>query len=157
MAEPKNGSTAAPATKMEAVERTLKELGSDTMPVAIKEHLKKRYGMEISAAVASDYKKRLKKKAKAAGTPETAKQTATPAVAQAAAPLKKAVAPAKKTVPPVKKVAAAKPPASASETPKKANGTKGGSVLLDDVLTAKALLDRVGLDNLKALIEGLAK
>ena len=128
MADPKNGS--APATKMEAVERTLADRGYETMPVAIKEHLKKKYGMEISAAVASDYKKRLKKKAKAAGTPETAKPAAMPPVAQAAAPLKKAAAPAKKTVPPVIKVAAAKPPASAQETPKKASGTKGGNAVL---------------------------
>jgi hypothetical protein len=157
MAEPKNGSIAAPATKMEAVERTLKELGSDTMPVAIKEHLKKRYGMEISAAVASDYKKNIKQRAKVAGTPETAKRAAMPPVAQAAAPLKKAAAPARKIVPPVKKVVTPKAQASGQETPKKANGTNGGTVLLDDVLTAKALLDRVGLDNLRTLIEGLAK
>jgi hypothetical protein len=113
--------------------------------------------MEISAAVASDYKKKLKQRAKAAATRETAKPAVTPPVAPVPAPLKKAAAPAKKTVAPVKKVAPAKPQASAAETPEKANGTKGGSVLLDDVLTAKVLLDRVGLDNLRTLIEGLAR
>jgi hypothetical protein len=157
MAERKNGSMATPATKMEAVEQTLKELGSDTMPMAIKEHLKKRYGMEISAAVASDYKKKVKQRAKAATTPDAAKPAVTPPVAQAPAPLKKAAVPAKKTVPPVKKVAAPKSQASGLETPKKANGANGGSVLLDDVLTAKALLDRVGFNNLRTLIEGLAR
>jgi hypothetical protein len=157
MAEPKNGTAAAPATKMEAVERTLAELGRGTLPMAIKAHLKKRYGIEISAAVASDYKKKLNNKAKAAAKPETPKPTAAPSVAQTALPPKKAVAPAKKPAPPAKDAVAPKPQAAAPQTPKKANGTNGGSVLLEDVLTAKALLDRVGLDKLRTLIEGLAK
>jgi hypothetical protein len=157
MAEPKNGTAAAPTTKMEAVERTLVELGSDTMPVAIKDHLKKRYGMVISADVASNYKKKLKKKAKAAAKPEAQKPAATPTVARAASPVKKAAAPAKQPAPRAKKAAVPKPQAAAPHPPKKANGTNGGSVLLEDVLTAKTLLDRVGLDNLRTLIEGLAK
>jgi hypothetical protein len=157
MAEPKNGTAAAPATKMEAVERTLAELGRGTLPMAIKAHLKKRYGIEISAAVASDYKKKLKKKAKAAAKPEAPKPAAVPSVAQAASPVKKAAAPAKQPAPRAKKAAVPKPRAASPQPPKKANGTNGGSVLLEDVLTAKTLLDRVGPDKLRTLIEGLAK
>ena len=42
------------------------------MPVAIKDHLKRRYGIEITAHVASNYKKKLKKMAReAAGTSVT--------------------------------------------------------------------------------------
>ena len=154
MADPKNGSAAAPATKMEAVERTLKELGKDTMPLEIKDHLKKRYGMEISANVASNYKKKLKARAKAAGKGDAATPAAPQPVATAALPPTKPAAPAKKAAPPPKKAVAPKVPATPA--PKKTNGASG-SVLLDDVLTAKALLDRVGLENLRTLIEGLAK
>jgi hypothetical protein len=152
MADSESGS-AAPTTKMEAVERTLAELGKDTMPVAISDHLKKRYNMEISPDVASNYKKKLKKKAKAAGKPETAKPAATQPVATAALPPTKPVAPAKKATPPAKKAVAKVP---ATPAPKKTNGASG-SVLLEDVLTAKTLLDRVGLDALRTLIEGLAR
>jgi hypothetical protein len=157
MAEPKNGTAAAPATKMEAVERTLAEFGRGTLPMAIKAHLKKRYGMEISAAVASDYKKKLNNKAKAAAKPEAPKPAAAPSVVQVASVVKKAAAPPKKPAPPAKKAIAPKPQAASPQPPNKANGTNGASVLLEDVLTAKTLLDRVGLDKLRTLIEGLAK
>ncbi len=167
MAAQKNGPTAAPATKMEAVGRALRELGPDAMPLAIKDHLKKRYNIEISAAVASDYKKKLKKKAKAAAKPAVAPSASTPGptpTSKAAAPVKESALPAKKSAPLVKKAAApprnvvtAKRQGPASQALHKADETRDGSVLLEDVLTAKALLDRVGADKLRRLIDGLAR
>jgi hypothetical protein len=132
------------------------------MPMAIKDHLKKHYGIEISAHVVSNYKKKLAKQAKLAGQPQEAKpaDTApvlTPAVKTETSPAKAPTAPAKKPAPPAKKAAAPKPPPSAPQAPKQATGTNGGNILLDDVLTAKELLDRVGADKLRTLIDGLAK
>ena len=84
----KNGSTGGTAaakdpaggmTKMDAVKKAIEKLGPDAMPVAIKDHLKRQYGIEISADVASNYKMQLK--AKAAGGPP-----ATTSAALSAAP-----------------------------------------------------------------------
>src|SRR5258708_3586182 len=150
MAEPKNGPTTAPATKMEAVQRTLQKLGQDAMPLAIKDHVKKQYNIEISAAVASDYKKQLKKKAKDAAKPRAAKPVAAPAApTPAATPAPKAAAPVKKMGPSGKRVVAAKIQAPAPQAPRKVFGTPDGSILLEDVLTVKALPDRVGADKLR--------
>jgi hypothetical protein len=52
-----------------------------------------------------------------------------------------------------KQPAAPAAPASKPRAPR----ASGGSVLLEDVLTAKALLDRIGAERLRVLIDGLAK
>ncbi len=157
MAGQKSETAAAPRTKMEAVKRTLQERGRDLKPLAIKEHVKRRYGIEISAAVASDYKKKLLKQAKAAATPQAAtpavaSQAAAPPAPKASAPVKKASSPAKGTAAPKRQAPAARPQKKAAE-----DAHRGGSILLEDVLTVKALLDRVGADRLRTLIDGLAK
>jgi hypothetical protein len=41
--------------------------------------------------------------------------------------------------------------------PARGNGSSRTSILLEDVLTAKILIDRVGAGPLKTLIDGLAK
>ena len=161
MAEQTNGKAKAQISKMEAVTQTLQEFGRDIMPLAIKDHLKKRYGIEISADVASNYKKKLVKKANLAAqvqatkpadtapvlTPPVKTETSPPAASRAA----------KKPAPPAKKAAAPKQQPPAPQVPEQASATSGGNILLDDVLTAKELLDRVGVDNLRTLIDGLAK
>jgi hypothetical protein len=130
MANRENGTPTGAISKIEAVTRTLQEFGPKIMPLAIKDHVKKRYSIEISASVASNYKKKLVKKAKLAGQPLAA--TAAGAVPSA-----------RKGRPPAKKAA---------------NGIRpGDTILLEDVLTTKTLLDRVGADRLRALINGLAK
>jgi hypothetical protein len=50
-------------------------------------------------------------------------------------------------------------PAASSAPAMKAAPAKAanGAILLEDVLTAKELLDRVGADKLRTLIDGLAK
>jgi hypothetical protein len=163
MAEQANGKAKAPTSKLDAVKETLQKLGRNMMPLAIKDHLKKHYGIEISADVASNYKKRLAKQAKAAApAPQAAKpaDTApvlTPPVKTETSPPKTPAAPAKKPALPAKRAAVPKPPPPAPQATKQAPETSGGNILLDDVLTAKELLDRVGADKLRTLIDGLAK
>src|SRR5205807_1873238 len=92
MADKKNPSPAAgvsqgkvPAsglTKFEAVKRAQAALGKDAMPLALRDYVKKKYGVEISGEVASSYKKALKRKQKTAAKPAAAPK---PAVAKAAA------------------------------------------------------------------------
>jgi hypothetical protein len=55
-----------------------------------------------------------------------------------------------------KKPAAPAAPAAPDSKPR-APRAAGGSILLEDVLTAKALLDRIGAERLHVLIDGLAK
>ena len=62
--DPKGGKAKGEMTKWDAVKKTLADLGWDIMPVAIKDHLKKEYGIEITAHVASNYKKKLKRMAR---------------------------------------------------------------------------------------------
>jgi hypothetical protein len=163
LAEQANGKAKAPTSKLDAVKETLQKLGRNMMPLAIKDHLKKHYGIEISADVASNYKKKLAKQAKAAApAPQAAKpaDTApvlTPPVKTETSPPKTPAAPAKKPALPAKKAAVPKPPPPAPQATKQAPETSGGNILLDDVLTAKELLDRVGADKLRTLIDGLAK
>jgi hypothetical protein len=71
-------------TKIDAVKRALSELGRDAKPLAIKDHVKSRFGIDISADVASNYKKQLKK-AKPGRKPAGRKPAAKPQ-AKAAAP-----------------------------------------------------------------------
>jgi hypothetical protein len=51
-------------TKLEGVKRALAELGPDAMPLAIKDYLKTKLGIDISGDVASTYKKTLARQAK---------------------------------------------------------------------------------------------
>jgi hypothetical protein len=55
-----SGSASSDITKMEGVRRALAELGPDAKPVAIRDYLQNRFGMEISRDVVSVYKRDLK-------------------------------------------------------------------------------------------------
>ena len=59
-------------TKMEGVRRALAELGPDAKPLAIKGYLRSRFRLDISADVASNYKKLLAKRARSAKQPPAA-------------------------------------------------------------------------------------
>jgi hypothetical protein len=88
MANKKNGpqqpgtQPGQPATKMEAVQRALGEMGRDAKPLAIQAFVKDRFGVAISAATASQYKKVLAERARKRGRP---KKAASPARERAAA------------------------------------------------------------------------
>jgi hypothetical protein len=167
----KNGSAATPGeatakapaagiNKLEAVRRTLAKLGWEAKPTEIQSHVKKTYGIEMTTDHISTYKADLARKAREAGEP----------VPQAAPPVKKPTAPKPQASAAKPQTSAAKPPAQAAKKPPAVSpasaapaqaeggaGSSGGSILLEDVLTAKQLLDRVGADKLRILLDGLAK
>jgi hypothetical protein len=124
--------------KMEAVRKTLSSLGREAKPTEMQAYIKKTFGIEMTKDHISNYKGDiLRKEAESAGGSATA---------QAATSANKPAAPKPSTP------AAAVTPAS--HQPRAADGS---SILLEDVLTAKILLDRVGADKLRTLIDGLAK
>jgi hypothetical protein len=134
MAEQKTDTpTAAPAphklSKTDAVRKSFARLGKKAMPKAVQQDVKKTYGLDVSANHISSIKAEL------AGKPGAKK----PAPKKAAAN------------PPVKKVEA---PKAASAVPS-ANG-KQPLVSIEDVLTLKAIVGRVGASHVKTLIDGLS-
>ena len=58
---PKNG---ADVSKMERVRRALQVLGSDAMPLEIRDFLKKEFGVDMDAQTISNYKSTLKNKSR---------------------------------------------------------------------------------------------
>ncbi|HYT88451.1 MAG TPA: hypothetical protein VEL76_07065 [Gemmataceae bacterium] len=85
-------------TKIDGVKAALAKLGQKAKPLAIKEYLKKEFGLDISTDVASNYKKTLAKRAKkakakapakaAAPAPKPAAALAAPKAATGGIPLK---------------------------------------------------------------------
>lgn len=51
-------------SKLAMVRQILGELGKDTMPAAIQEHLKSKFGVQMSTAMVSNYKSTILKKGK---------------------------------------------------------------------------------------------
>ena len=123
-------------TKLEAVKRALAKLGKDATPSQMQPYIKATFGIEMTTDHISTSKGTLASRARKAAE-----------AAQLAASAKKP-APAMPQSP-----AAASTPAMKAAPAKAANG----AILLEDVLTAKELLDRVGADKLRTLIDGLAK
>jgi hypothetical protein len=64
-----NNGVGAVGSKTEAVRRALEELGPDAKPLAIQEHVKDRYGVEITTKVISVYKGKLGKRGRKRGRP----------------------------------------------------------------------------------------
>jgi hypothetical protein len=122
-----------PISKLEAVRRTMKKLGDSATPSEMKPYIKAKFGHDMTTDHISTSKGDILRKARQAA--EAAQLTASgrkPAAAAAA--------------PSSAKTAAAPTSAKAAD----------GAILLEDVLIAKDLLDRVGVDNLRTLIDGLA-
>jgi hypothetical protein len=134
------GKTSSPVgetalTKREGVRRALADLGKDAKPLRIKDYVKDKFGIDISASVVSFYKKDLKKRKKGASKAKAAPAKTSPKAAPKTA-VKKATAKLQKRTAPAAR----------------ANG-----IGLDDVRTVKALVGRVGADNLRKLIDLVAK
>jgi hypothetical protein len=116
-------------TKAEVVRRALGDLGRDAKPLELKDHILKRYGIEMSAEHISTEKRKAllqgagKGKAVAAGAP------AQPSAARTAEPRVPASTPA----------------------------AESALVGLDDVVKIKDLVDRVGASSLKQLIDVFAR
>jgi len=162
-------------TKMDAVKKAMDKLGPQAKPLEIKDYVLNHFRIEISGDVANSYKKEWNRRArKAAGAAQPA---AKPQAAAARPQVGKSTAngsPREERKP----EPAAKPPASApkaqSQAPKRqataprapvamaaprATADKGtaAAVPLQDIATAKELLQRVGAERLRALIELLAE
>jgi hypothetical protein len=116
-------------TKMDGVKQAMASLGGDAKPLAIQKFMKDKLGVDISTGVISSYKKEFARRAaKARGKPAGA-------VVKGAAQVKPASAPAP---------AAAAPASKAGGKP---------AIPLDDILTVKALVGRLGAGPLKTLID----
>jgi hypothetical protein len=125
------GAAASGLSKMDAVRRAMGELGNDALPKRIQAFVKERFGVVMTNDHVSDCKKKILKKGKG-----KAKRAAAKPQAQTAAARTKAV-----PAPPVRPAPA--PPARA--------------IALADVEATKSLVERVGADSLKRLIDVLAR
>jgi hypothetical protein len=72
-------------SKIDGVKQALASLGANAKPLAIKDYLKTKLGIEISADVASNYKKTLAKRAKK-GRRKSSAKAAAPAPKKVATP-----------------------------------------------------------------------
>jgi hypothetical protein len=63
---PKNRVNGQAISKMEAVRRTLAELGNDAMPGAIQKHIKEKFGVQMDPNMISNYKSAIKSASKSA-------------------------------------------------------------------------------------------
>lgn len=114
-------------TKIEAVRRALAHMGRKAKPADMQPYIKSEFGIEMTTDHISTYKGDILKKQKKG-----------------------------KRVAAAVRRAATEPQAPASRAPQARNGG-ADHVLLDDVLTVKGLLDRVGPDRLHKLIDGLTE
>jgi hypothetical protein len=114
-------------SKLEAVRRSLAELGNDAKPLALQEHLRKTYSIDMEPAYISKYKSlvlRTGKKGKRRGRKPKAEAGA---MQQTAAPVARAVTKA------------------------------GGGISLDDVRVVKELSGRLGADRVCELVDLVAR
>ena len=135
---------AEPITKMDAVRRSLDELGPQTGPSALKEFVKNRFGLDMTLGHVKNYKGKILRKARMegkAGGQKLAKRK--PPVQKSAA---RKVGAKKKTL--------AKPQAKPSPVPvTKGVGGKEKGIPLNDLLYVKSLVGRFGPGQLRTLID----
>ena len=160
MTDKKNGKQgAAPATatetapkrkqipKIEAVRRAMAALGAGASRADLQGYVRQKFGVKIGLDHISNCKGELAKRAAKAATPAGLGSAATQAAAGQAASGK----------PNAPQSRAAQSTPATHTRAVGGNGSSRTSILLEDVLTAKILIDRVGAGPLKTLIDGLAK
>jgi hypothetical protein len=121
---------AAGITKMDAVRKALTELGSDARPAQIGAFVKDRFGIDMTADYVSKYKSSI-----LTSEPGKYKPSPQPAARPAAPP----------------PAAAAPPPPAPPRADAKA------AISLEDILAVKDLVERVGAESLRKLIDVLAR
>jgi hypothetical protein len=158
MADKKNGAQGAGSaatetgrkrkqiTKVEAVGRAMAALGEEASRGDIQGYVRQKFGVKIGLDHISNCKGELAKRA--AKTPPGGPQAAAAKPGAATTASRKPTASTLQT---------AEPAPAAQMRPIGSNGSSRTSILLEDVLTAKILIDRVGAGPLKTLIDGLAK
>jgi hypothetical protein len=132
--------------KVEAVRRAMAALGAGASRADLQGYVRQKFGIKIGLDHISTCKGDLAKRAAKAATPAgpgsaAANSAAGPAAGTSSAPQSRA----------------AQSPPAAHTRAVGGNGSSRASILLEDVLTAKILIDRVGAGPLKMLIDGLAK
>jgi hypothetical protein len=147
-------------TQKEAVRRALAHFGSDALPLQMQPWIKQRFGIDLSNNHISTYKGEIRNEAGKGKVPAPAPKAAAaaaPAAEKPAAPAAKKPAAAKPTS---KKPPAAKPQvqhavARSNASPKGSGAA--GSISLGDIETVKGLIGRVGAEQLRSLIDLLAR
>jgi hypothetical protein len=114
-------------TKVDGVRQTLAELGNHALPLQIQDHLKRRYGINMTVAHISNCKSEILRKKKGKRKPGRKAAPTMPAETQLATP----------------------------PAPVSIKGAADFS--LQDLQATKALLGKVGVDRLRRLIDLLAK
>ena len=134
---------AEPITKMDAVRRSLDELGPQTGPTALKEFVKNRFGLDMTLGHVKNYKGKILRKARMEGKAGGQKPAQRKPVPQKSAAR---TAGAKKTP--------AKPQAKPSPAPvTNRAGGKGKGIPLNDILYVKTLVGRFGKGQLHTLVD----
>ena len=154
-------------TKIEAVRLAMRQLVKDASRADIQDYVKEHFGFEMSLAHITDCKKKLKKRGQGnAKKPTTPKAVAAPKAEpapKAAVPPTPTPAVAKATAlkTAVEKVVAPKAALAKAIAPKLAttvgNGTTAAGIDLTDIEAVKSLVVRVGPDQLRLLVDLLAK
>jgi hypothetical protein len=133
-------------TKLEAVRRAMGALGEEASRKDIQGYVRQKFGFKMGLDHISNCKGELAKRAAKAttlaGPPAAAAKPAATLASRKPTALESRVA----------------QPAPARRTRTAGgNASSGASIRLEDVLTAKILIDRVGAGPLKTLIDGLAR
>jgi hypothetical protein len=119
-------------TKQEAVRRSLEKLGKSARPPQIQADVREHFGFDMTLGHIKTAKRKVLHPAKKAGKKRAGPRTA------------------------LKKKAAPQSPASPAPGAPAALGN-GKGITLEDVLEVKALLGRVGADQLRTLIDAFAR
>lgn len=144
MADMKKGSSPSKSSggmnKKEAVEKGLQTLGYSATPTQLQKHIREHYKIAMGLKHISTAKNKIVKAA-AASKPARTKTTATAATS------------------PVKQSSAAKPVSSAAGPKKTPAPQSGGTpgISLNDIERVKDLVERVGANSLKKLIDVMAR
>ena len=140
----KKNAQAGGINKMDAVRQAMAKLGNSATRTEIQKFVKDSTGVEMNLDVVSSYKSFIAKDSKksAATTPE-AKPVAQQPVA----------APKKRRKKRKSKKAAPQPQAAVTTAP----SSKATGIALSDIETVKELVKRVGVNNLKGLIDVFSK
>jgi hypothetical protein len=144
--------------KKEAVRRALQKLGNDAKPAQIQPYIKRTFGIDMTAAHITTAKGEIlhgkggQGKAAAPKEPPALQPQGQPAAASLATPKAAGDGKAKAQPAPTERPATA--PAS---SPKAAPRAGGSGITLEDIAATQGLLQRVGADHLKQLIDLLAR
>jgi hypothetical protein len=152
MAEKANGAAAPKkvaakkVSKMEAVRQAVTRLGSDAGRQQVHDFVRKEFGITMSLDHVSTYLGEIRRKAGKQPGPAAAK----PAAVKPTAPKQ-----GRPTKPAAPKAPAAKPPQATAGGA--SNGPSSGGISVADIRATKELLGRVGAEELKDLIDLLAR